>query len=81
MIGCFTLSADCTAISHCKLLPSVVEVIRWFNMTMLEDFWDVHLHAESELMAYAACCSLKYSIVHAVALMKILRHPPKTWQV
>ena len=59
----------------------MVEVLRWFNMTMLEDFWDLHLHSDSDLMALAATLSLKHSIVHSVTLQKILQHPPKTWQV
>ena len=63
------------------VLPCLVEVIRWFDMTIVEDLWDNQLHAESSVLAYTACLALKYSVEHAVRLQRILKHPPATWQV
>ncbi|XP_069112054.1 uncharacterized protein [Argopecten irradians] len=63
-----------------QVLPCLAEVIRWFDMSILEDLWRTQLKQNTSLFTYAAALLLKESVVHCVRLEALLHRPPGTWQ-
>ncbi|XP_013392533.1 uncharacterized protein LOC106160455 [Lingula anatina] len=63
-----------------QVLPCVVEVIRWYDMAILEELWNEHLTPNTTLLCYGACIAFKYSLSHAAKLAPMLSDPPVTWQ-
>lgn len=63
-----------------QILPLVTETIRWFDITILEEFWSRCLTRSSPLFCYSGCITLKYSISHAGKLRQFIDQPPVTWK-
>ncbi|XP_021365887.1 uncharacterized protein LOC110458492 isoform X2 [Mizuhopecten yessoensis] len=63
-----------------QVLPCLAEVIRWFDMSILEDLWKTHLQQKTSLFTYAAALLLKESVIHCVRLEPLLHKPPGSWQ-
>ncbi|XP_060080298.1 uncharacterized protein LOC132559696 [Ylistrum balloti] len=63
-----------------QVLPCLAEVIRWFDMSILEDLWKTHLPQNTSLFTYAAALLLKESVIHCVRLEPLLHKPPGSWQ-
>ncbi|CAB4014275.1 uncharacterized protein LOC113682722 isoform X2, partial [Paramuricea clavata] len=63
-----------------QILPLITESIRWFDISILEDFWSQYLSRDSPLFCYSGCIALKYSISHAGKLRQFIDQPPATWK-
>lgn len=64
-----------------QLLPCIVEVVRWFDMAVLQKLWNNHLNSETTILTYGSCMALKYSLTHAAKLAPMVQSVPSTWQV
>jgi len=64
-----------------QVLPCLAEVIRWFDMSILQDLWRTHLSPKTSLFTYGAALLLKESVTHTVKLQPLLHKHPVTWQV
>ncbi|CAG2214540.1 unnamed protein product [Mytilus edulis] len=56
------------------------EVIRWYDINILENIWKAYLPKKTCLLTYAASVMLKESVVHCVKLLPLLQKPPNAWQ-
>ena len=63
-----------------QILPLITETIRWFDISILEDFWSKNLTRGRPLFCYSGCIALKYSISHAGKLRQFIDQPPATWK-
>nr|XP_022344408.1 uncharacterized protein LOC111137294 isoform X2 [Crassostrea virginica] len=63
-----------------QVLPCLAEVIRWYNIDILEDIWHTHLSTRPSLLTYAAVMLLQESMLHCIHLTPVLQRPPSTWQ-
>ncbi|CAH1780021.1 unnamed protein product [Owenia fusiformis] len=63
-----------------QVLPHLIEAIRWYNMSVLEELWNEHITPNTTLICYGACLALKYSLSHAAKLKGLHKEPPSSWQ-
>ncbi|KAK3086814.1 hypothetical protein FSP39_023891 [Pinctada imbricata] len=63
-----------------QVLPCLAEVIRWYDISLLEEFWRKHLSKKACLLTFGAVLILKESVAHSIILQKLLQKPPVTWQ-
>ncbi|XP_028392463.1 uncharacterized protein LOC114517020 [Dendronephthya gigantea] len=63
-----------------QILPLITETLRWFDISILEDFWSKYLSRDNALLCYSACIALQYSISHAGKLRQFIDQPPATWK-
>ncbi|XP_062613685.1 uncharacterized protein LOC134275417 [Saccostrea cucullata] len=63
-----------------QVLPCLAEVIRWCDISILEEIWQTHLSSTPSLLTYAAVMLLQESILHCIRLTPLLQRPPSTWQ-
>ncbi|XP_071173615.1 uncharacterized protein [Mytilus edulis] len=63
-----------------QVLPCLAEVIRWYDINILENIWKAYLPKKTCLLTYAASVMLKESVVHCVKLLPLLQKPPNAWQ-
>lgn len=64
-----------------QLLPCVVEVIRWYDMTLLTELCDAHFTGQTMLLNYGMSLAVKYSMCHAADLLMMLHCSSHLWQV
>ncbi|XP_014674877.1 PREDICTED: uncharacterized protein LOC106814991 [Priapulus caudatus] len=55
-----------------QLLPSVAEVIRLYDVGILQELWCRHLTRAKKLLCYGAGLTLKHSLCHAAKLIPII---------
>ena len=67
--------------SGLQVLPCLVEIMRWYDMSLLVNFWSDHLKPVSSMLSYGAALSFLYSVTHAAKLSPLLQDPPDSWQV
>ena len=67
--------------TNSQILPLITETIRWFDISILVDFWSQYLSRDTPLYFFAGCIALKYSIAHAGKLRQFMDQPPSTWKV
>ncbi|XP_055997933.1 uncharacterized protein LOC125653195 isoform X2 [Ostrea edulis] len=63
-----------------QVLPCLAEVIRWYDINILEEIWQTHLSPRPSLLTYAAVMLLQESILHCTRLNPLIQRPPATWQ-
>ena len=64
-----------------QVLPGLVEILRWYDMSLLVSYWADNLSTETSVRSYGATLSLLYSASHAAKLAPLLNDPPDSWQV
>jgi len=63
-----------------QVLPCLVEIMRWYDMSILVKFWSDHLNSDTSVLSYGAALSFLYSVTHAAKLSPLLQDPPDSWQ-
>ncbi|XP_071958433.1 uncharacterized protein [Antedon mediterranea] len=63
-----------------QTLPLITECIRWYDMNILKQLWDMWFTCKATLIGYGMGLALKYSIHHAVRLIFFLEQPPASWK-
>ena len=64
-----------------QVFPGLVEVLRWYDMSLLVSYWKNNLSTETSVRSYGASLSFLYSLTHAAKLSSLLNDPPDNWQV
>jgi len=63
------------------VLPGLIEVMRWYDMTLLVNYWTENLSSDTTIISYGASLSFFYSISHAAKLYPLMIDPPENWVV
>ncbi|XP_067933195.1 uncharacterized protein [Watersipora subatra] len=63
-----------------QVFPGLVEVLRWYDMSLLVSYWKNNLSTETSVRSYGASLSFLYSLTHAAKLSSLLNDPPDNWQ-
>ena len=64
-----------------QVMPVAVEVIRWYDVTILTELLDDHLSPATSILNYGLAMSVYSCVNHVTKLIPILNCPPPTWQV